>query len=124
MLQRQLADLPIEPRAVDRDRLLVRPERRDDRGHGDVVQRDASDLGQDRPFPGLIAEASLATPGGTRVGMELAMTAIGERAIVPQLPTTDAFEEAAEQVDAIPVLGSPAAGLGAPNLLHPRPQLV
>jgi hypothetical protein len=31
VLQRELADLPLDPCAVDRDRLLVRPEGRDDR---------------------------------------------------------------------------------------------
>lgn len=45
------------------------------------------------------------------------MAAVGERAVVAELPTTHACEEAAEQVDPIPVLRSPAAGLGAPDLL-------
>ena len=66
VLQRHLADLPIGPRSVDRDRLLVRPERRHDRGHAGVVQGDTSDLGQHRLLPRLIAEAGLATPGSSR----------------------------------------------------------
>jgi hypothetical protein len=45
VLQRQLADLPVDPRLVDRHRLVVRPEGRDDGRHRDVVQRDAGDLG-------------------------------------------------------------------------------
>ncbi|MHB8397788.1 MAG: hypothetical protein ACYDCI_02500 [Candidatus Limnocylindrales bacterium] len=52
------------------------------------------------------------------------MAAIGERAVVAELPTAHAFEQAAEQVDPIPVLRSPASGLGAPDLLHSRPQFV
>jgi len=54
----------------------------------------------------------------------LAVAAIGERAVVPETSTTDAFEEAAQEVDAVPVLRSPAARLHAPDLLDPRPQLV
>ena len=75
-------------------------------------------------LPGLIAEAGLAAPGLARVGVELAVTAVGERAVVPEPPTTDAREQAAEEVDPVPVLRSPAPGLGAPDVLHPRPELV
>jgi hypothetical protein len=52
------------------------------------------------------------------------MAAVGEGAVVPQLPPAHAFEEAAQQVHAIPVLRSPAASLGASDLLHSSPQLV
>ncbi|MBI2764218.1 MAG: hypothetical protein HYX54_10870 [Chloroflexi bacterium] len=121
MLQRQLADLPIDPRSVDRDRLLLRPEGRDDGCHGDIVERDASHLGQHRRLPGRVAEAGLTAPGLARVGVVLAVAAVGEGAVVAELPTTDASEKAAEQVDSIPVLRSPTAGLGASNLLHSRP---
>ncbi|MHB8671995.1 MAG: hypothetical protein ACYDAD_15795 [Acidimicrobiales bacterium] len=124
MLQRQLADLPVDPRPVDRDRLLVRPERRYDRCEGDVVEHDASDLCQHRRLPGRVAEAGLTAPGLARVGVVLAVAAIGERSVVPQLATAHAFKEAAQQVDTIPVLRSSTAGLGTSDSLHPRPELV
>ena len=50
--------------------------------------------------------------------MLLAVAAITERSVVAETSTTDALEEAAEQVDSIPVLRSTAAGLGSPDLLH------
>lgn len=115
VLQRRFADLPIDPCPVDRDRLVVRPECGDDRRHGDVVRRNAGDLGEDQPFPCLVAKASLPPPGLAGRCVKLAVAAVGEGAVVPELPSAHAFEEAAQQVDAIPVLGSPAAGLGAPD---------
>jgi len=57
MLQRQVTDLAIDPRSVDRDRLMVRADRGDDGGHGDVVHRNPRDLRKDRLFPRLV-------PGG------------------------------------------------------------
>jgi hypothetical protein len=43
----------------------------------------------------------------------LAVAAVAERAVVPESPAADALEEAAQQVDPVPVLRSPAAGPGA-----------
>ena len=60
----------------------------------------------------------------TRLGVLLSVAAVSERSVVAETSTTDALEEAAEQVHAIPVLRSAAAGLGSPDLLHPGPQLV
>ena len=63
MLERELADLAVDSRPVDRDRLLSRAEGRNDRCHGHVVQRDTGDLGQYGAFPRRVTEASLATAG-------------------------------------------------------------
>ena len=58
MFERQLADLPVDPCPVDRDRLLGRAEGRDDRRHGHVIERDAGYLGEHRALPRRIAEGA------------------------------------------------------------------
>jgi len=81
VLEGKLTYLALDPGLVDRDRLTARPEGGDDRRDRVVVERDARDLGEDRRFPGLVAEAGLAAPRLARVGVLLAVAAVGERPV-------------------------------------------
>ena len=52
------------------------------------------------------------------------MAAVAERAVVPDTEAAHALEEAAQEVDAVVALRSPAAGLGSPDHLNLGPQIV
>jgi hypothetical protein len=119
--QGQLAQLTVEPAALDRDRPAVRAHRGDDRRDRGVIEPDARELGEDGGFPGLVTQPSVGAPRFAGIGVELPMTAIGEGAIAPDLPPTHTFEEPAEQVDPAAVAWSPTPGLRAPNVLDPYP---
>src|SRR4051794_16333101 len=84
VLERELADLAIDPRLIDLDGLAARPEGGKDRGDGAVVQGDAGDLGKHGSLPGLVAETGLPAPRLARIGVELAVAAIGEVPIVSE----------------------------------------
>ena len=104
---------------------LARPEGRDDRG--DASRRRArcrptcASTGASQVC---VAEAGLAAPGLARLRVVLAVAAVGECAVVAEPSTADALEQAASRSSAVPLRRSPAAGLRAPDLLDPRPQLV
>ena len=100
MLQRKVTNLALDPRSIDRDRLMA---------------------GSDGSFPGLITEASFLAPRLARGRMELAMTAVGEGAVIAQPASADAFEQPTQQVNVGLVLRSPTSGLGAADLLDARP---
>jgi hypothetical protein len=122
VLQRELAHLALDPGRSIATGGWFDPRAATTWRHGGVVERDAGDLGEDRRLPGLVAEAGLAAPGLARLGVELAVAAVGECRRCGAA-AADALEEAAEQVDAVAVR-VPRPGLGASDVLDPRPQLV
>src|SRR5689334_3223200 len=101
MLERELADLPVDPRAVDGDWTRPGTEARDDGSDRGVVELDPVELRQDRLLPHVVAQAGALAPVRTRSRVELAVAAVGERPVAPEPASADAFEQALEEVDPV-----------------------
>jgi len=96
VLQGAVADLTLDPGAVDGNRPRARSERSHDAGDRRFVEFDASDLRQNRLFPDLVTESCALAPIGTGVHMELAVATVVERPVAPDPTSTDALEEASQ----------------------------
>jgi hypothetical protein len=92
VLERELADAPVDPRPLHLHRPPRRPEHRDHRRDRVVVDRDPRDLRQHRSLPDRVGDAGLAPPRLARIDVELAVAAIAERSVVADSEATDALE--------------------------------
>ena len=121
MVQREVADLALNSRAVDRNRPGCGCEGSDDRRDRAIVEVNSRHLGEDRLLPRLVAVPSLLTPRRARGRVELAVTAVGEGAVAFEAAATHAGQQTTEEVDPRALAGSAALRLGPPDVLYPRP---
>ncbi|HWP63892.1 MAG TPA: hypothetical protein VNO86_10525 [Candidatus Binatia bacterium] len=124
MVEGELADLAVDPGAVESDRTWCSPERCDHGPDRGVVELDPGDLPEDRLLPRLVAVAGLLTPRVAWARVELPMASVSERPVALESPAASAEEQPAEQVHPGPAMRPSALGPGAPHFLDPRPQLV
>jgi hypothetical protein len=121
MFESEIAHLAFDPRAIDGDGAHCWAEGCDNSGDHSVVKLDAADLSEHRLLPSLLAEPRMRAPGVARVRMELAVAAIGKRAVAADASAADAFEQPSEQVDTPSVTRTGASELGPPDILDPGP---
>jgi hypothetical protein len=94
MREGKLPDLAVDAAPVDRDGARGAPKGGDHGRDRCLVELDARDLRQDRLLPGLVPVARLLTPCLARPRVELAVSAVGERAVALEPPAAGAHEEA------------------------------
>ena len=120
VLQGKVAELALDPAALDGHRTASPPQRGHHGGHSGVVQPDLGQLGQDGRLPRRVAASGEPTPSGARIDMQLAIAA-SRRPVAAEAPAAYALEQPAQQVHPSPAARPAPAGLAAPDRLDRRP---